>query len=76
MVRITVNMPESAAAVAEIVARLRDMGCVAPIIGDFHYNGHVLLTRYPDCARSLDKYRINPGNVGAAPARRAVCDDL
>jgi (E)-4-hydroxy-3-methylbut-2-enyl-diphosphate synthase len=69
LVRITVNMPESAAAVAEIVARLRDMGCVAPIIGDFHYNGHVLLTRYPDCARSLDKYRINPGNVGAGSRR-------
>ena len=55
LVRITVNMPESAAAVAEIVARLRDEGCVAPIIGDFHYNGHVLLTKYPDCARALDK---------------------
>src|SRR5258705_8859567 len=65
LVRITVNMPASAAAVAEIVARLRDAGCVAPIIGDFHYNGHVLLTKYPDCARALDKYRINPGNVGA-----------
>src|ERR1700686_5072332 len=64
LVRITVNMPESAAAVSEIVARLRDAGCVAPIIGDFHYNGHVLLTKYPDCARALAKYRINPGNVG------------
>src|SRR5271167_5013328 len=69
LVRITVNMPESAAAVAEIVARLRDLGCVAPIIGDFHYNGHVLLTKYPDCARALDKYRINPGNVGAGTRR-------
>ena len=69
LVRITVNMPESAAAVAEIVARLRDLGCVAPIIGDFHYNGHVLLTKYPDCARALDKYRINPGNVGAGARR-------
>src|SRR3982075_2917564 len=69
LVRITVNMPESAAAVAEIVSRLRDMGCVAPIIGDFHYNGHVLLTKYPDCARALDKYRINPGNVGAGQRR-------
>src|SRR6202049_4721418 len=69
LVRITVNMPESAAAVAEIVARLRDAGCVAPIIGDFHYNGHVLLTKYPDCARALDKYRINPGNVGAGTRR-------
>jgi (E)-4-hydroxy-3-methylbut-2-enyl-diphosphate synthase len=69
LVRITVNMPESAAAVAEIVARLRDAGCIAPIIGDFHYNGHVLLTKYPDCARALDKYRINPGNVGAGARR-------
>jgi (E)-4-hydroxy-3-methylbut-2-enyl-diphosphate synthase len=69
LVRITVNMPESAAAVSEIVSRLRDMGCVAPIIGDFHYNGHVLLTKYPDCARALDKYRINPGNVGAGARR-------
>src|SRR3982074_3270218 len=69
LVRITVNMPESAATVAEIVARLRDAGCVAPIIGDFHYNGHVLLTKYPDCARALDKYRINPGNVGTGARR-------
>ena len=69
LVRITVNMPESAAAVAEIVTRLRDLGCLAPIIGDFHYNGHVLLTKYPDCARALDKYRINPGNVGAGTRR-------
>ena len=69
LVRITVNMLESAAAVAEIVKRLRDAGCVAPIIGDFHYNGHVLLTKYPDCARALDKYRINPGNVGAGARR-------
>jgi (E)-4-hydroxy-3-methylbut-2-enyl-diphosphate synthase len=69
LVRITVNMPESAATVAEIVKRLRDLGCVAPIIGDFHYNGHVLLTKYPDCARALDKYRINPGNVGAGTRR-------
>src|SRR5579863_5878572 len=59
----------SAATVAEIVARLRDLGCVAPIIGDFHYNGHVLLTKYPDCARALDKYRINPGNVGHGQRR-------
>jgi (E)-4-hydroxy-3-methylbut-2-enyl-diphosphate synthase len=69
LVRITVNMPESAATVAEIVARLRDLGCTAPIIGDFHYNGHVLLTKYPDCAKALDKYRINPGNVGAGARR-------
>jgi (E)-4-hydroxy-3-methylbut-2-enyl-diphosphate synthase len=69
LVRITVNMPGAAAAVGEIVARLRDAGCNAPIIGDFHYNGHVLLTKYPDCARALDKYRINPGNVGAGARR-------
>src|SRR5215468_6562435 len=64
LVRLTVNVPEAAAAVPEIKKRLIDAGCDAPIIGDFHYNGHVLLTKYPDCARALDKYRINPGNVG------------
>jgi (E)-4-hydroxy-3-methylbut-2-enyl-diphosphate synthase len=69
LVRITVNMPEAAAAVAEIKKRLLDSGCDVPIIGDFHYNGHVLLTKYPDCARSLDKYRINPGNVGHGQRR-------
>src|ERR1700747_1638396 len=61
----TVNAPEAAAAVPEIKKRLLEVGCNVPIIGDFHYNGHVLLTKYPDCAKSLDKYRINPGNVGA-----------
>jgi (E)-4-hydroxy-3-methylbut-2-enyl-diphosphate synthase len=69
LVRITVNVPEAAAAVPEIVARLRDQGCQAPVIGDFHYNGHVLLTKYPGCAQALDKYRINPGNVGAGARR-------
>ena len=69
LVRITVNMPEAAAAVAEIKKRLLDAGCDAPVIGDFHYNGHVLLTKYPDCARALDKYRINPGNVGHGQRR-------
>ena len=69
LVRITVNVPEAAAAVAEIKQRLLDTGCTAPIIGDFHYNGHVLLTKYPACARALDKYRINPGNVGAGQRR-------
>lgn len=64
LVRITVNTDEAARAVPEIVARLRDGGVAAPVIGDFHYNGHLLLTRYPDCARALAKYRINPGNVG------------
>jgi len=69
LVRITVNVPEAAAAVPEIKKRLLDAGCDAPIIGDFHYNGHVLLTKYPDCARALDKYRINPGNVGHGQRR-------
>jgi len=64
LVRITVNTPEAAAAVEEIVHRVADAGVQAPIIGDFHYNGHLLLDRYPACARSLAKYRINPGNVG------------
>src|SRR5437773_7771506 len=69
MVRITVNVPEAAAAVPEIKRRMRNAGCEAPLIGDFHYNGHVLLTKYPDCARALDKYRINPGNVGTGKRR-------
>src|SRR5262252_1011913 len=64
LVRITVNTREAARAVYEIVARLRDRHITVPIIGDFHYNGHILLREYPDCARALDKYRINPGNVG------------
>jgi (E)-4-hydroxy-3-methylbut-2-enyl-diphosphate synthase len=69
MVRVTVNVPESAAAVPEIKQRMLDAGVHAPLIGDFHYNGHLLLTRYPDCARALDKYRINPGNVGTGRRR-------
>jgi (E)-4-hydroxy-3-methylbut-2-enyl-diphosphate synthase len=69
MVRITVNIPEAAAAVPEIKKRMLDAGVAAPLIGDFHYNGHVLLTKYPDCARALDKYRINPGNVGKGARR-------
>jgi (E)-4-hydroxy-3-methylbut-2-enyl-diphosphate synthase len=69
LVRVTVNVPEAAAAVPEIKKRMLDAGCNAPLIGDFHYNGHVLLTKYPDCARALDKYRINPGNVGAGKRR-------
>ena len=64
IVRVTVNNEEAAAAVPEIVARLDDLGVNVPIVGDFHYNGHLLLARYPDCARALAKYRINPGNVG------------
>ncbi len=64
LVRITVNTHAAAQAVPEIVKRLGDMGVSVPIIGDFHYNGHILLTKYPECARALAKYRINPGNVG------------
>src|SRR5258707_2504369 len=69
MVRVTVNIPEAAAAVPEIKQRMLDAGVTAPLIGDFHYNGHLLLTRYPRCAESLDKYRINPGNVGTGKRR-------
>jgi (E)-4-hydroxy-3-methylbut-2-enyl-diphosphate synthase len=69
LVRVTVNVPEAAAAVPEIKKRLADAGCDVPVIGDFHYNGHVLLVKYPDCARALDKYRINPGNVGHGQRR-------
>jgi (E)-4-hydroxy-3-methylbut-2-enyl-diphosphate synthase len=69
MVRVTVNTPEAAAAVPEIKARMLDAGCAAPLIGDFHYNGHLLLTKFPACAAALDKYRINPGNVGTGRRR-------
>jgi (E)-4-hydroxy-3-methylbut-2-enyl-diphosphate synthase len=69
MVRVTVNVPEAAAAVPEIKQRMLDAGVSAPLIGDFHYNGHLLLTRFPDCAEALDKYRINPGNVGTGKRR-------
>lgn len=64
LVRITVNTPEAAAAVPEIRAQLDRMNCDVPLIGDFHYNGHRLLTDYPACAEALAKFRINPGNVG------------
>ena len=64
IVRITVNTQEAAAAVPEIRQRLHDHGLAVPLVGDFHYNGHVLLRKYPACAEALDKYRINPGNVG------------
>jgi (E)-4-hydroxy-3-methylbut-2-enyl-diphosphate synthase len=64
LVRVTVNNDDAAAAVPEIVERVRDSGADVPVIGDFHYNGHLLLTRYPACAGALAKYRINPGNVG------------
>jgi (E)-4-hydroxy-3-methylbut-2-enyl-diphosphate synthase len=69
LVRITVNIPEAAAAVPAIKRRMLDAGVTAPLIGDFHYNGHLLLTKYPECAQALDKYRINPGNVGTGKRR-------
>jgi (E)-4-hydroxy-3-methylbut-2-enyl-diphosphate synthase len=64
LVRVTVNTRQAAAAVPHIVERLGERGVIVPIIGDFHYNGHILLKEYPACARALAKYRINPGNVG------------
>ena len=69
LVRITVNQPAAAAAVPKIKQRLLDAGCTVPLIGDFHYNGHLLLTQFPACAATLDKYRINPGNVGTGRRR-------
>src|SRR5215213_9956917 len=69
MVRVTVNNLEAAAAVPEIKQRMLDAGCSAPLVGDFHYNGHLLLTKSPACAEALDKYRINPGNVGTGRRR-------
>lgn len=64
IVRVTVNTREAAAALPEIVSRLHDLGIDVPIVGDFHYNGHILLREFPEAARLLAKYRINPGNVG------------
>jgi (E)-4-hydroxy-3-methylbut-2-enyl-diphosphate synthase len=69
MVRITVNNPEAAAAVPAVRDHLDRMGIDVPLVGDFHYNGHTLLNDYPDCARALSKYRINPGNVGQGAKR-------
>ena len=69
LVRITVNTPEAAAAVPQVVEHLDKMGVSVPIIGDFHYNGHRLLSDYPECAQLLAKYRINPGNVGFGQKR-------
>jgi len=69
LVRVTVNTRKAAQAVPEIVERLRDEGITVPLVGDFHYNGHVLLGEYPACARALAKYRINPGNVGVGRGR-------
>jgi (E)-4-hydroxy-3-methylbut-2-enyl-diphosphate synthase len=69
LVRITVNSPEAAAQVAGIRSRLDARGCGVPLVGDFHYNGHKLLTQFPECAQALAKYRINPGNVGKGAKR-------
>jgi (E)-4-hydroxy-3-methylbut-2-enyl-diphosphate synthase len=69
LVRITVNTESAARAVAPIRARLDDEGCTVPLVGDFHFNGHRLLTDYPECAAALAKYRINPGNVGSGEKR-------
>jgi len=69
LVRITVDTPEAAAQVARIRERLDAIGCRVPLIGDFHFNGHKLLTQHPECARALAKYRINPGNVGKGAKR-------
>lgn len=69
LVRITVNSMEAAKAVAGIRARLDDIGCHVPLVGDFHFNGHKLLTSYPECAQALAKLRINPGNVGHGKKR-------
>jgi (E)-4-hydroxy-3-methylbut-2-enyl-diphosphate synthase len=69
LVRITVNSAEAAAAVSAIRDRLHAAGVTVPLIGDFHFNGHKLLREYPDCAAALDKYRINPGNVGRGSKR-------
>ena len=67
LVRVTVNNDAAAAAVPEIRKRLDDVGCGVPLIGDFHFIGHRLLRDHPDCAKTLEKYRINPGNVGRGP---------
>ena len=69
LVRITVNSPEAAAQVAPIRDRVAALGAQVPLVGDFHFNGHRLLTQFPDCAQALDKYRINPGNVGRGAKR-------
>ena len=69
IVRVTVNTEDAAKEVAAIRERLEAMGCGVPLVGDFHYNGHKLLTAYPQCAEALDKYRINPGNVGFGEKR-------
>lgn len=73
VVRITVNNKEAAQAVPHIVQQLHELGAPVPVVGDFHYNGHQLLTRYPECARTLSKYRINPGNTGTKTRDENFC---
>jgi (E)-4-hydroxy-3-methylbut-2-enyl-diphosphate synthase len=75
LVRITVNSPEAAREVAPIREQLDRMGIDVPLVGDFHYNGHKLLTQYPDCAAALSKFRINPGNVGSGAGAGSKHDD-
>ena len=72
LVRVTVNNDEAAAAVPRIVETLEKFGRRVPIIGDFHYNGHILLKQYPECARTLAKYRINPGNLVSGVRRTII----
>src|SRR5690625_6761284 len=73
LVRITVNNDEAAKAVPYIKEKLINRGVTVPIIGDFHYNGHLLLTKYPDTARALSKFRINPGNTGTKTRDENFC---
>ncbi len=76
LVRVTVNTTEAAKAVPLIRDQLDSLGCDVPLVGDFHYNGHLLLTRFPDCAKALSKYRINPGNVGQGAKKDAHFADM
>ena len=76
LIRLTVNTPEAAKAVPLIRDRLDAMECDVPLVGDFHYNGHLLLTRFPECAKALSKYRINPGNVGQGAKKDAHFADM
>lgn len=76
MIRIPVDRPEAAAAVRLIRRRLDDLGCHLPLVGDFHFNGHLLLRQYPECARTLDKFRINPGTVARRSTRDGAFDEI
>lgn len=76
LVRLTINDDAAAQAIPEIIDRIRKKGCTCPIIGDFHFNGHLLLKKYPDCANLIDKYRINPGNVGKGKTRDSNFSDI